>query len=219
MKKITKISGIIGLLVILAALVVIIIAFNESNHSEEKLLIVSILIPLYFIAHFFIRYKFGFNSEVLISEKVEKLLYRGSFCITILILFIALILQTAYFLEAHTEAKLAEKYSGLKTWLPDTSSLGQIAELKTKFEDNKLYYNFSVVSDSVNKYKIRDITNYSIQFLDKDGFIAEEINLQNLTRKVDKDGEIIGYYSNSSEYIEIMNYSKFMSWEFTYRKD
>jgi uncharacterized membrane protein len=184
MKKITKISGIIGLLVILAALVVIIIAFNESNHSEEKLVIVSILIPLYFIAHFFIRYKFGFNSEVLISEKVEKLLYRGSFCITILILFVALILPVGYF-----------------------------------FEDNKLYYNFSVESDSVNKYKIRNITNYSIQFLDKDGFIVENINLQNLTRKVDKDGDIIGYYSNSSQYIEIMNYSKFMSWEFTYNKD
>lgn len=117
------------------------------------------------------------------------------------------------------ESKLAEKYSGLKTWLPDTSSLVQIAELKTKFEDNRLYYNFSVESDSVNKYKIRDITSYSIHFLDKDGFIAGEINLLNLTKKVDKDGEIIGYYSNSSEYIEVMNYSKFMSWEFTYRKD
>lgn len=219
MKKITKISGIMGLLVILAALVVIIIAFNESNNFEEKLLIVSILIPLYFIAHFFIRYQFGFNSEVLISEKVEKLLYRGSFCITILILFVALILPITYFLEAHMEAKLAEKYSGLKTWLPDTSSLGQIAVLKTKYEDNRLYYNFSVESDSVNKYKIRDVTSYHINFLDKDGFIAGEINLLKLTRKVDKDGEITGYYSNSSEYINVINYSKFVSWEFTYRKD
>ena len=219
MTKFTKASGIIGLIIIIISIVFIPIAFFESNHDEEKLWIALLLFPVYFLAHFFVRFKFGFISGLPIDLKLEKMLNRISWILMGLILIIVVLLPISYVIRKNTEDNLTEKYSGLKIWSPDTLSFGQIAQLRTKFIEDRLHYEFTVEIDSTNRFRLNNIKQYTIQFLDNDGFLLEEITLFDLTRIVDSDGNLIGYRSNSNQYISISDYSKFIKWDLTYKME
>jgi hypothetical protein len=221
MTKFTKASGIIGLIIIIISIVFIPIAYFKANHDEGKLWIAFLLFPVYFLAHFFVRFKFGFITGLPIDLKLEKMLNRISWIIMGLILIIVVLLPISYVIRKNTEANLTEKYSGLKTWSPDTSSFGQIAKLRTKFIEDRLHYEFTVEIDSTNRYRLNNIYQITIKFLDNDGFLLEEIALFkfNLNRIVDSNGNLIGYRSNSNKNINISDYSKFIKWNWTYNNN
>ena len=219
MKSLTKISGAIGLIFILMSMIIIGVAFFETNNSDERFLIALLLIPLFFLTQFFVRFKFGFISEELPNYRLDKIILRVSYGLFGLILLILFTLPTIYFFEKNAEEKLIKKCSGLKKWKSISSNSIQTAHLKTKYDQHKLYFDFSVDLDSTNRYRFSNIAQYTIQFMDNDGFIIDEIELNNLTKTVDKDGNTIGYRVNESEFIDVIDYSKFNSWDFTYRLD
>jgi hypothetical protein len=217
MTKFTKASGIIGFITIIISIIFILIAFFDSNQDEEKLILALLLFPIYFLAHFFVRFKFGFVSGLPIDLKLEKILNLITWIIIGLILMIVVLLPMSYIIRKNTEANLEEKYSGLKTWRPDTLSFGQIARLRTKFIEGSLHYEFTVEFNSNHQYRLNNIKEYTIQFLDDEGFLLDEMTLTNLTKIVDSDGNLIGYRSKSNQYISILDYSKFIKWDLTYQ--
>jgi hypothetical protein len=216
MNRLTKISGVIGLIIILISMIGIVVAFfNTSN--EDQFVTALLLIPLFFITQFFVRFKFGFISENPTTYLLNKFVLRVSYGLIGLLVLIIFTLPTVYFIEKNTEEKLIKKYAGLKKWKSISSNSKQQAHLKTKYDQNKLFFDFSVDLDSSNRYRFSNIAEYTIQFMDSDGFIVDEIALNNLTRSVDKDGNTIGYSVNESEFIDVIEYSKFSDWNFTYR--
>jgi hypothetical protein len=216
MNRLTKISGVIGLIIILISMIGIGMAFfNTSN--EDQIVTALLLIPLFFITQFFVRFKFGFISEESIMYRLDKFILRISYGLIGLIVLMIFILPTFYFFEKNTEEKLIKKYSGVKKWKSISSNSKQKAHLKTKYDQQKLYFDFSVDLDSSNRYRFSNVAEYTIQFLDSDGFIVDEIELNNLIRSVDKDGNTIGYSVNESEFMDVSEYSKFSDWNFTYR--
>ncbi len=216
MNRLTKISGVIGLIIILISMIGIVVAFfNTSN--EDQFVTALLLIPLFFITQFFVRFKFGFISENPTTYLLNKFVLRVSYGLIGLLVLIIFTLPTVYFIEKNTEEKLIKKYAGLKKWKSISSNSKQQAHLKTKYDQNKLFFDFSVDLDSSNRYRFSNIAEYTIQFMDSDGFIVDEIALNNLTRSVDKDGNTIGYSVNESEFIDVTEYSKFSDWNFTYR--
>ncbi len=216
MNRLTKISGVIGLIIILISMIGIGMAFfNTSN--EDQFVTALLLIPLFFITQFFVRFKFGFISENPTGNLLDKFVLRVSYGLIGLLVLIIFTLPTVYFIEKNTEEKLIKKYAGLKKWKSISSNSKQQAHLKTKYDQNKLFFDFSVDLDSSNRYRFSNIAEYTIQFMDSDGFIVDEIALNNLTRSVDKDGNTIGYSVNESEFIDVTEYSKFSDWNFTYR--
>ncbi len=216
MNRLTKISGVIGLIIILISMIGIVVAFfNTSN--EDQFVTALLLIPLFFITQFFVRFKFGFISENPTTYLLNKFVLRVSYGLIGLLILIIFTLPTVYFIEKNTEEKLIKKYAGLKKWKSISSNSKQQAHLKTKYDQNKLFFDFSVDLDSSNRYRFSNIAEYTIQFMDSDGFIVDEIALNNLTRSVDKDGNTIGYSVNESEFIDVIEYSKFSDWNFTYR--
>lgn len=216
MNRLTKISGVIGLIIILISMIGIVVAFfNTSN--EDQFVTALLLIPLFFITQFFVRFKFGFISENPTTYLLNKFVLRVSYGLIGLLILIIFTLPTVYLIEKNTEEKLIKKYAGLKKWKSISSNSKQQAHLKTKYDQNKLFFDFSVDLDSSNRYRFSNIAEYTIQFMDSDGFIVDEIALNNLTRSVDKDGNTIGYSVNESEFIDVIEYSKFSDWNFTYR--
>ncbi len=216
MNRLTKISGVIGLIVILISIIGIGMAFfNTSN--EDQIVTALLLIPLFFITQFFVRFKFGFISENPTGNLLDKFVLRVSYGLMGLLVLIIFTLPTVYLIEKNAEEKLINKYSGVKKWKSISSNSKQKAHLKTKYDQQKLYFDFSVDLDSTNRYRFSNIAEYTIQFMDSDGFIIDEIELHNLTRRVDDIGNTIGYSVNESEYIDIIDYSKFCNWDFTYR--
>lgn len=216
MNRLTKISGVIGLIIILISMIGIVVAFfNTSN--EDQFVTALLLIPLFFITQFFVRFKFGFISENPTTYLLNKFVLRVSYGLIGLLVLIIFTLPTVYLIEKNTEEKLIKKYAGLKKWKSISSNSKQQAHLKTKYDQNKLFFDFSVDLDSSNRYRFSNIAEYTIQFMDSDGFIVDEIALNNLTRSVDKDGNTIGYSVNESEFIDVIEYSKFSDWNFTYR--
>jgi hypothetical protein len=213
MKYFTKISGIIGGIICLVSLVLICVGFFESNHGDEKLIIFLLLIPLYFVTHFFIKFKFGFIEEMPLDVRSEQLLYKVSFIFIIAILFTGISLSVSYLFHKSSRGKLSEKYSVMKKWDVDTTAYGLIGRLQTKFENDKLFYNFSIESDTLNRYKLENINSYKINFLDKDGFILDEITVSELINRIDSKGELIGKSKNSNTYNRIEEYSKFYNWD------
>jgi len=216
MNRLTKISGVIGLIIILISMIGIGMAFfNTSN--EDQFFTALLLIPLFFITQFFVRFKFGFISEESIMYRLDKFILRISYGLIGLIVLMIFILPSFYFFEKNTEEKLIKKYSGVKKWKSISSNSKQQAHLKTKYDQQKLYFDFSVDLDSSNRYRFSNIAEYTIQFMDSDGFIIDEIELHNLTRRVDEVGNTIGYSVNESEFMDVSEYSKFSDWNFTYR--
>ena len=216
MNRLTKISGVIGLIIILISMIGIVVAFfNTSN--EDQFVTALLLIPLFFITQFFVRFKFGFISENPTTHLLNKFVLRVSYGLIGLLVLIIFTLPTVYLIEKNAEEKLIKKYAGLKKWKSISSNSKQQAHLKTKYDQNKLFFDFSVDLDSSNRYRFSNIAEYTIQFMDSDGFIVDEIALNNLTRSVDKDGNTIGYSVNESEFIDVIEYSKFSDWNFTYR--
>lgn len=213
MKYFTKISGIIGGIICLISLVSICVGFFELNRGEEKLIILLLLIPLYFVSHFFIKFKFGFIKEMPTDVRSEQMLYRLSFIFIIAILFAGISLSVSYLFQKSSRYKLSEKYSDMKKWDVDTAAYGLIGRLQTKFENDKLFYNFSIESDTLNRYKLENINSYQINFLDKDGFILDEIMVSDLTNSIDSKGELVGKSKNSNTYNSIEEYSKFYNWD------
>jgi len=206
MKYFTKISGIICGIICLIALVSICVGFFESNDGDEKLIILLLLIPLYFVSHFFIKFKFGFIKELPSDVRSEQLLYRLSLIFIIAIFITGISLSVFYLFQKSSKNKLSEKYSIVKKWDVDTSAYGLIGRLQTKFENDKLFYNLSIESDTLNRYKLENISSYKINFLDKDGFILDEIMVSDLTNTIDSKGELIGKSKNSNTYNSVEDY-------------
>lgn len=49
--------------------------------------------------------------------------------------------------------------------------------------------------------------------MDKDGFIVDDISVNQFTRYINSEGSTIGHEANSQEYFDLGKYSKIKSWD------
>ena len=161
MKTYSKLLGIFSLITSLAALSIISYCFFNGkihrNHFNLGLL------GLYFIIHFLILNKLGFK-EVDISTKATKGLLFAASTLFLIISITAII----PFVQENNQKRKIETLSKLKDFGKDENiSTGTFGYLKTKYENDNLYYHLAL---KIPTKQLDSIIDFSIQLLDSDGF-------------------------------------------------
>ncbi len=205
MRFYSKLLGILSLLTALVALTIL--SISLYNESINKINFSLGLLGTYFIIHFAILNRFGFKEADISTQNIRGLIFTSS------ILFITLSIGVIITLvqENNRKSKI-ELLSKLKDFGRDENiSTGTIGTLKTKYEDNKLYYQVTL---DIPKKKVDSITDFSIQLLDIDGFIISDFNL--LTSDniiVDDNGNTLQAIINDNLKFSVLNYQKIAKWE------
>jgi len=202
MKIYSRILGILTFLIALFFLgVLFYFIFFEASKSQEKLIALIGLIPIYIVMHFTIIHRFGFNLDTEFSVNQRKIILSTS-----LILFGILLLTVIWQLteiaslqkqEAQNKKELEELLSSLaklRTWDKVTTAYGYEGNLKTKFENEKLYYQLNV--KSISPFN-PGLVGFTINFLDKDGFLLKSLEVSDFSVMVNKD-KVYGISSNST---------------------
>lgn len=202
MRIYSRILGIITFLIalfFLGALVKFILL--DADESKEKLISLTGLIPIYIVIHFLIIHRFGFNLNSDFSAR-----QRNGILITSLISFGLLLIISTWQIFEVIELKKQEKISDkeieelyshlseLRTWEKQSTAYGYVGELKTKYLDQTLYYQLNIESKTPFNPAL---IGFTINFLDKDGFLIKSLEITDYSVKVDKD-KIYGLASNSS---------------------
>jgi hypothetical protein len=212
MNKFTKISGLIGGLLIIACLLGLIFAFSEAS-GDEQILLMFLLIPLFFVSHFYIRFRFGFTAEAAGSRFIQKTLDVGAVLVLVLILGSGVYFITSYLLEQRHDRALAAKYSRLKVWEENTLAFKLRARLETKYDVDYVRYKLTVEADSTNRYRLQDRNVYVLNFYDKDGFLLQETRITNFTEILDDQGLVSAHVVNATAYFDIKSFAKVDSWD------
>jgi hypothetical protein len=215
MKNITKISGIINLLAAITLLIFDIIVFFENNGSDDRIISILLLIPLFFLFQFLIRYKIGFDNSINLDVKYKNLLFVIFAAITSISLLFGSIISFIYVKGIIEEDKLIKLHSNVIEWPQDTTAYNLVANLKTKYNDGYIQYKLSINSDSTNLNKLDQIANYTINLLDKDGFIIDEIRINQFIRILNKQSIPIGHEVNSQSIKKIKDYARMKNWSLT----
>ena len=192
-------------LIILGILWVLIYAMtNEDNDSGAKLIALSFLLPVYVLLHFLIIHRFGFNLNV------EYTLAQKNAILVISIVAFAFLLSMplrAYF-KANELASRERNLEEVRDLGSDSTAFNYFGQLKTKYADRKIYYQLSINSKIPFK---STLTGFSVQLLDKDGFLIEEIAITDYSIHVEDD-QTHGIRSNASHYMDLDNYSRIGKW-------
>jgi hypothetical protein len=201
MKTYIRILGILIFLMSLFFLGLFIYNAIDASTSKYKLISLSGLLPVYIVIHFIIIHRFGFNLH---AEYTSK--QKNSILVTSIILFIFLLsilawqainvvtLERQEAIDTKEYEELKSRLSQLRTWELQTTAYGYVGELKTKYSDGTLYYQLNVRSK--NPFN-PNLTGFTINFLDSDGFLIRSIQITEYSVMVDKD-KIYGVASNSN---------------------
>jgi|GEM_PF-3567895 len=115
--------------------------------------------------------------------------------------------------EKESTSKLAEKVSWQSKSVP---SLGVSVTLTTKYQAGKIYYIFKVsdYNDKLDKAFDRNSSKFIIVFYDKDGFMIDEIevNLNQMNKIVNDNGNPMSLTFNSSTPINRATYNNIDNW-------
>lgn len=212
--KLTKISGLIGGLLILTCLLGLIFAFADANGDDQFLLLL-LLIPLFFVSHFYIRFRFGFTAAEPGGRFINRILDVGAVVVLVLLLGSGIYFSTSYALKQQQERTLLAKHSRLKVWDANTLVFRLKALLETKYEEHYLRYKLTVAADSTNRYRLNDRNVYVLNFYDKDGFLLRETRITNFTEMLDDQGMVEAHVVNAIEYFDIEDYAKVDDWDLT----
>jgi hypothetical protein len=202
MKIYSRILGIITFLIALFFLgLLIYLLIFEFKDSNEKLIGLTGLIPIYVVVHFVILHRFGFDLKTEYSTKQSR-----SILITSTILFAILLSligwQISDAVKAHKLEEISKKeteelyshLSKLRTFEKQTTAYGFEGELQTKLStDNSLLYKLKIKS---KKPFNPELVTFIIEFHDKDGFLIKTIIIEDYSRIIEDD-KVYGIVSNS----------------------
>lgn len=197
-------SRILGIMTFLIALfffgLLIYLLIFEFNNSNEKLIGLTGLIPIYIVIHFVILHRFGFDLKTEYSTKQSRsILIASTILFAILLSLIGWQILDA--IKLHKLEEIAKKeteelyshLSKLRTFDKQTTAYGFEGELQTKLSsDNSLLYKLKIKS---KKPFNPELVTFIIEFHDKDGFLIKTINIKNYTRIIDDD-KVYGIVSN-----------------------
>jgi hypothetical protein len=217
MKLITRISGIINFLIVLAILVVAVIVFF-NNSGDDRLVSILLLLPATTLSIFLFRYKIGFESVYQEDSRYKNYFYVLLIGITSILLLLGISLSTTYFIKEYQKKKLVIKYAESIKWEKDTGIYNLNADLNTKYSDRYVLYNLQISSDSLNSKYLDGISGYTINLMDKDGYVIDEILINTFTRIINDHGNTIGHKVNSKYWMDISDYSRIKSFDLTYRE-
>ncbi|WP_421889086.1 hypothetical protein [Marinoscillum sp.] len=105
---------------------------------------------------------------------------------------------------------LEQELSKAVQFRSDTSAYGYIGHITTKYIDGKILYKFYVRSETEFK---PSITGFSVNFVDTDGFLIDNIRITDYSKNVDNAGKVFGLTSNASEYFAIGDYERIADWD------
>jgi len=205
MKTYSKIVGVILTLSGIIAFIAIIFGVIDENDIEDKVLISLLFIPSIMFLYYMFIHNFGFNlkSEIPIKN------YRKILIFAIMSLIISLIVPAGYLFSQITLEKNANKMIDRGT--DETTNKKIRGELKTKYENGKIYYILKVdVKNTSNK-------TFTIEFKDKDGFKVEDIEIKEYVRSINEKTEQTKIISNSSKWMSLKKYLKINNWDIIYR--
>jgi hypothetical protein len=205
MKFYSKLLGILSLLSALVALTIL--SFSLFNESINKINFSLGLLGIYFIIHFAILNRFGFKETDISAKNIRGLLFTST--ILFIILSIGVLIPLV---QEHNRKSKIEILSKLKDYGKDENiSTGTIGTLKTKFENDKLYYQVTL---NIPTKQLDSITDFSIQLLDKDGFIISDFNLLNSDNIIYQENtNTFEATINDNLKFSVLNYQKIAKWE------
>ncbi|MEQ9216642.1 MAG: hypothetical protein RLO17_01280 [Cyclobacteriaceae bacterium] len=208
MKTYSRILGIISFLTCLGLLGLWIFGFFQlmEDDPEELWILLLLAIPLYTLIHFIIIHRFGFNLNIEFtkSQKVSTLVLIIIFsCIFIFML-------PSGVKKFNRTVTLEQELSKAVQFRSDTTAYGYIGHLTTKYIDGKILYQFYVRSEKEFK---PTLTGFSINFVDEDGFLIDNIRITDYSKNVDNNDRVFGLTSNSSEYFTIGDYKRIADWD------
>jgi hypothetical protein len=215
MNKFTKISGIIGVLIILTGLLLVLVNLLESN-TENRLFLLALLLPLFFLSQFYIRYRFGFTAEYTDRRTIDRVIDGIALLLILVIVGMGLYFITTYFLDRKHEKELMAQHSGYKKWGSDTMAYNLIAKLETKYDGINLQYKLAIQSDSSNRFRLRDDISYVLNFYDKDGFSVAQISCVNFVKISDAMGQVVGHSLNREQFMDVETFAKVSKWDVEY---
>jgi hypothetical protein len=193
----------------------LIFAFSEAS-GDEQILLMLLLIPLFFVSHFYIRFRFGFTAAAAGNRFIHKILDVGAVLVLVLLLGSGVYFITSYLLEQKHERALSAKYSRLKLWDDDTLAYRLKARLETKYEGQFLRYKLTVTADSGNRHRLQDQNSYVINFYDRDGFLLHETRIVAFNVMQDEQGMVKAHVANTTDYFDVDENAQVDSWDLTY---
>ncbi len=201
-------SKLLGTLVLLTSLLALVILCNSFfNDKINKTYFGLGLMGIYFIIHFAVLNRFGFKETDISIKSIKALLFTSS--ILFIILSMGILIP---FVQEHNRKSKIELLSTMKDFGKDENiSTGTFGSLKTKYENDKLYYQVNL---DIPKKQLDSIADFSIQLLDLDGFVISEFNLltSNNFSSADK-GNILQLHINDNLKFSVQDYSKIAKWE------
>ena len=137
MKIYIKILGILSLVTILAVIIFLSIISLESKEND-RLLSISLFIPTYFILHFLIINRFGFNFKQEEDGKFNKLFITISIFSILFLFLLPVNFAFNHFKEENFKRKLELEFDEMKDWGEDITAYGYIGQLKTKYHKGEI---------------------------------------------------------------------------------
>lgn len=208
MKTYIKVLGILSLLTTLTITGILAVITIEED-GDDRLIAIALFIPLYFIFHFLIANRFGFNYKQEDSKSLSKLFIISSIASFLILLFVPMHFAVRELKQSNKEKKLELEFSEMKDWGVDTTAYSYYGKLRTKYFENDIMYQLNVKSEKPFK---TNLTGFKIELLDKDGFKIKKISINDYSRSVDDDNNVYGISSNSNSYMPIEDYSRIENW-------
>jgi len=205
MKFYSKLLGILSMFTALVTLTLL--TYYLFNESISSTYFTAGLLGLYFIIHFVILNRLGFKETDISSKSIWGLLFTSSF------LFIFLSIGVLIpFVQEHNRESQIEILAKLKDYGKDENiSSGTFGTLKTKYENDKLYYQVTL---DIPKNQLDSIADFSAELLDIDGFVVSEFSLLTSNSISSTDmGNIHQVTINDNLKFSVTDYKKIAKWE------
>ena len=208
MKTYIKVLGILSLLTTLT-ITGFLTVITIKEDGDSRLIAIALFIPLYFIFHFLIANRFGFNYKQEDSKSLSKLFIISSIASLLILLIVPMQFAVRALKQTNKEKKLVLEFSEMKDWGVDSTAYSYYGKLRTKYFENDIMYQLNVKSEKPFK---ANHTGFEIELLDKDGFKIKKISITDYSRSVTDDGKVYGISANSNSYMSIEDYSRIENW-------
>ena len=208
MKTYIKVLGILSLLTTLT-ITGFLTVITIKEDGDSRLIAIALFIPLYFIFHFLIANRFGFNYKQEDSKSLSKLFIISSIASLLILLIVPMQFAVRALKQTNKEKKLVLEFSEMKDWGVDSTAYSYYGKLRTKYFENDIMYQLNVKSEKPFK---TNLTGFEIELLDKDGFKIKKISITDYSRSVTDDGKVYGISANSNSYMSIEDYSRIENW-------
>ena len=198
-------SQLLGICTMLTALVAFTIRCRSLfTENINKTYFSIVLLGLYSIIHFTILNRFGFKEIDISSKSIKGLLFTSS--ILFIILSIGAIIPM---LQEYNRKSKVEILSKVKDFGKDENvTTGTIGELKTKYQNDKLYYQVTL---HIPEEQLDSIIDFSIQLLDIDGFVISSFTTSDNAAS-DERGKMLLLTINDNFNYSVQNYQKIAKW-------